>query len=314
LDRQVGLEWFNLDVQQYSFYQFFFFKHFSNNVMHKSIDLRKYFNPMQPTIKETNDNITYIEYLPDVNLQTYIYCYWELKTNQVLANEFYYRVVADGCIDIFFELDKPSENYVMGFCNKYVEFTLGKSFHYIGIRFLPTMFSQIFKINASELSNQVELLEVVAPQTSTFIANFISTKETFKQVKNVFDQYFLNMLSNVKWDEDVRLYNAINIILKKAGVIHVGKDLDTGVSPRQLRRLFEFYIGDTAKTFSKVVRFQNILRAKSLKQSLRENKLFFDMGYYDQAHFIKEFKHFYGDTPCQTFGVSKTRVDLNARV
>ena len=78
--------------------------------------------------------------------------------------------------------------------------------------------------------------------------------------------------------------------------------MNTGVSQRQLRRLFEFYIGDTAKTFAKVVRFQNILRAKPSSQSLRQNKLFFDVGYYDQAHFIKEFKNFYGVTPSKAFG------------
>ena len=85
-------------------------------------------------------------------------------------------------------------------------------------------------------------------------------------------------------------------------MLNVETDLNTGISPRQLRRLFEFYIGDSAKTFSQVVRFQNILRAKPSSQSLRQNKLFFDVGYYDQAHFVKEFKNFYGVTPSKAFG------------
>ncbi|MEL6924825.1 MAG: helix-turn-helix domain-containing protein, partial [Bacteroidota bacterium] len=75
------------------------------------------------------------------------------------------------------------------------------------------------------------------------------------------------------------------------------QELNTGISPRQLRRLFKFYIGDTPKTFCKVVRFQHILKAKHSRQSLRHNKLFYDLGYYDQAHFIKDFKHLYGLTP-----------------
>ncbi|ACE06131.1 hypothetical protein Aasi_0749 [Candidatus Amoebophilus asiaticus 5a2] len=269
--------------------------------MQLPIDLSKYFSPIQPTIKGTDKQVAYRECLPDIRLQSYIYCYWELKTNQALANKFYYRVVADGCMDIFFELNQPAENYVMGFCKQYTEFLLSNCFHYIGIRFLPTMFPQIFKINAAEISNRFERLEVVASKTSTFIGDFISPDQTFEQIKNLFDQYFLYMISNVKWNEDGRLYNAIDIILKKAGVINVEKDLDTGISLRQLRRLFEFYIGDTAKTFSKVVRFQNILRVKPSQQSLRENKLFFDVGYYDQAHFIKEFKNFYGVTPSRAF-------------
>ena len=77
--------------------------------------------------------------------------------------------------------------------------------------------------------------------------------------------------------------------------------LDMGISARQLRRIFEFYIGDTAKTFSKVVRFQNLLRAKPSTQSLQHDKLFFDLGYYDQSHFIKEFKNCFGTTPGKAF-------------
>ena len=65
---------------------------------------------------------------------------------------------------------------------------------------------------------------------------------------------------------------------------------------------FEYYIGDTAKTFSKVVRFQHVLNAKPSSDSLRKSKLFYDAGYYDQAHFIKEFRNFYGVTPSKAFG------------
>ena len=117
-----------------------------------------------------------------------------------------------------------------------------------------------------------------------------------------FDSYFINLIKNTTFDNDSRLYNAIEKILQEFGVVNIEQDLDTGISQRQLRRLFEFYIGDTAKTFAKVVRFQNILRAKPSSQSLRQNKLFFDVGYYDQAHFIKEFKNFYGITPSKAFG------------
>lgn len=265
-------------------------------------DIRQLYNPIQPTIKQSADNVTYFEFLPDLNLQTYIYCYWELKTNQILKEPFNYKVVADGCIDIFFELQNPPENFVMGFCKKYTEFPLDNSFHYIGVRFLPTMFSQIFNIDASELSNRFENLNIIVPKTASFIAENFKLKQNIEQIKVLFDTYFLELITKIKFNNDNRLYESINIILKNFGVLNIETDLNTGISQRQLRRLFQFYIGDTAKTFSKVVRFQNILRAKPSTQSLRENKLFFDAGYYDQAHFIKEFKNFYGVSPNKAFG------------
>jgi len=258
------------------------------------------YRPLQPTVKLT-ESVSYREISPDDMLSNIIYCYWELKTNERLQDPFTYRVVADGCIDIFFQLDNPSENFVMGFCKKYTEFPLDTSFNYIGIRFLPTMFPQIFKINASEISNRFEKLSLILPETSRFLLENFDSKQTLKIIKNKFDHYFIKVLSNAEIDIDPRLYEALNIIYKNYGVINIEKDLNTGISPRQLRRLFEYYIGDSAKTFSKVVRFQNILKAKPSTQSLRLNKLFYDAGYFDQAHFIKEFKNFYGVTPGKVF-------------
>lgn len=270
--------------------------------MKLTTDIRQIYTPIQPTVKQAAEMVTYYEFLPDIKLQNFIYCYWQLKTTQTLSEQFNYRVVADGCIDIFFELENPQENYIMGFCRKYTEFPLDNSFHYIGVRFLPTMFPQLFKINAAELSNRFIELHSVVPGTAKFIADRFNNNLNTEEIKNILDKYFSDHVSKTTFNNDNRLYEAIETILKNSGVVNVETDLNTGISPRQLRRLFEFYIGDTAKTFSKVVRFQNILRAKPSTQSLRQNKLFFDVGYYDQTHFIKDFKNFYGVTPGKAFG------------
>lgn len=267
-----------------------------------SSNIRQLYKPIQPTVKQSAENVVYSEFLPDLRLQDFIYCYWQLKTSVPLSDPFIYRVVADGCIDIYFELNNPEDNFVMGFCKKFTEFPLANSFNYIGIRFLPTMFPQLFRINASELSNRFEHLGNVVPEVSAFIADNFHHQLTQEQIQSSFNSYFINLIENTTFVNDCRLYNAIDKILKEHGVVNSIQDLDTGISQRQLRRLFEFYIGDTAKTFAKVVRFQNILRAKPSLQSLKQNKLFFDVGYYDQAHFIKEFKNFYGVTPGQAFG------------
>ncbi len=270
--------------------------------MQNDFNIRQLYRPVQPTVKQTGQSVSYREVSPDDRLSNIIFCYWELKTNERLQDPFTYRVVADGCIDIFFQLDKPSENFVMGFCKKYTEFPLDNSFHYIGVRFLPTMFPTLFKVDAKELSNRFERLEVVVNETSKFIADNFSARDDFLKIKLKFDAYFISAIENANTLLDSRFQNALNIILKNFGVVNIQSDLDIGLSQRQLRRNFEYYVGDTAKTFSQVVRFQNILNTKPSIQSLRQNKIFFDLGYYDQAHFIKEFKNFYGVTPSKAFG------------
>ncbi len=264
-------------------------------------DIRKWYTPIQPTVKQSAEHVHYQEWLPDARLQEVIYCYWQLTTTQPLTEPFTYQVVADGCVDIFFEPHQPQESFIVGFSNKYIAFPLDRVFHYIGIRFLPTMFPQLFKVAASALSHRLEPLALVVPEISAFIKDHCSPELSPSLIKSVLDTCFLKCLAKADFNYDNRLYGAIELILKTSGGIDIETDLDTGISPRQLRRLFNFYVGDTAKTFSRVVRFQHILNANPSTQSLRHNKLFFDAGYYDQAHFIKEFKNFYGETPGKAF-------------
>ncbi|WP_240348138.1 AraC family transcriptional regulator [Longitalea arenae] len=270
--------------------------------MEFSLNIRQLYRPLQPTVKQSTDNVSYVELPPGEPLLPYIYCYWQLKTDKSLQERFTYRVVADGCIDIYFELNNPAENYVMGFCKKYTEFPLANSFHYVGIRFLPTMFPQLFQVNAKELSNRYIHLKEVNDPVSQFIAATFHSHQSFHTIVQLLNGFFIKHISRLRFTMDDRLYDALQIIFRNQGLVAVEKELNTGISPRQLRRLFDFYIGDTAKTFAKVVRFQNILQAKPSTQSLRNNKLFFDAGYYDQAHFIREFRNFYGVTPSKAFG------------
>jgi hypothetical protein len=269
--------------------------------MIREFNIRKLYHPVQPAVSLESNDVVYEEMHPDPKLQPLIYCYWQLKTMQQLTEDFYYRVVADGCMDIFFNLDYTQENFVMGFSNAYTEFPLPAQFNYVGVRFLPAAFPQIFKINAAELTNRFENLIDITPHTSKFITSRFEPSLTSEQIRRLLDDYFVTLLSDSDIAMDKRFYGALDIILRHQGTLNIERELNTGISSRQLRRLFEFYIGDSAKTFSKVVRFQNILQAKPSSESLRKNKLFFDAGYYDQAHFIKEFKTLFGTTPSRAF-------------
>ncbi len=261
--------------------------------------LRSLYSPIQPKVTSTTINPTYQEWLPTLALQSMIYCYWQLQTTQPLQESYTYSVVADGCIDIIIDLDNPEESFVMGFCKHSTDFLIGKSFNYLGIRFLPSVFPQYFKVDAALLAQSVTGLALVLPQLSTFILQNIDSRLPFYPIRQVLDAYFLPYYLNGS-DEDKRLSRAISLILKQAGNIRVEQQLDTGISPRQLRRLFGFYIGDSAKAFSQVVRFQKILYTQSVTKVLFQQTMH-DAGYYDQAHFIKEFKLLYGTTPRHAF-------------
>jgi methylphosphotriester-DNA--protein-cysteine methyltransferase len=69
-----------------------------------------------------------------------------------------------------------------------------------------------------------------------------------------------------------------------------------GIDYRTLERGFKITVGLTPKEFARVIRFKNVYKA--FRQNLCKDPAYFlDWGYYDQSHYIKEFKYFMGSTP-----------------
>lgn len=265
------------------------------------LTIRNLYRPLQPSSR-SKSNVQYEEIIPKEDLLPFIYCYWHLSTESPLQEPYSYKVVADGCIDIFFEVTSPESLSVMGFCRNYVSFDLGHSFNYIGIRFLPTMFPQIFKVDAHNLLNNVIPLQELHQATAEYIVGAIKPAMKFSQMVVELNDHFNQLIQSSTINTDHRLYDAIQCIYEKKGQVNLSRDINTGISPRQLRRLFRYYIGDTAKAFSKVVRFQHILSSIRNLDDLKSDRIYLDNGYYDQAHFIKDFRNFYGVTPTIAFG------------
>ncbi len=263
--------------------------------------IKNSYKPIQPAVKGGSGAIHYQEVRPAKSLENFVYCFWQLKTPKQLEQAFSYRVVSDGCIDIFFDHNQPRDNFVMGFCRKYTEFPIGVSFDYIGIRFLPAAFPLLFNVDAKTLSNQSQELKNVLTDLSRWITTKIKPQDSFSNITKQLNARLMAFTDQQAFRFDHRFFNALNLIFQKNGFLDTEKELNTGLSPRQLRRIFNFYIGTTAKSFSNVVRFQYILNSKPSKQSLKENKLYYDVGFFDQAHFIKNFKTFYGVTPSEAF-------------
>lgn len=257
----------------------------------------QWYQPVQPDWT-AHEGVTYDEVKPHPVLRHAIACYWKLEATPS-AEPVTYRVIADGCIDVFFDLQDPASAFVMGFCDAYTTFPLATPFRYVGVRFLPTMFPLFYRTPAGTLTGRVEPLADVAPQTAGFIRAHIAPTHDFDSIRRLLDQHFCERYARLVWQPDNRLYHALERIIRTPD-LRVETDLGTGVSPRQLRRLFENHVGDSAKTFARVVRFQQFVRAGLVREESFKESDFFDYGYYDQAHFIKEFRRLYGRTPSRT--------------
>jgi AraC-like DNA-binding protein len=93
---------------------------------------------------------------------------------------------------------------------------------------------------------------------------------------------------------------ALALIHKSRGNIRIkdlAAQLHTSQSP--LEKRFRRVVGATPKKFASIVRFKHTLQRYDPRNSLTD--LGYEAGFYDQAHFIKEFSHFTGLAPEEFF-------------
>ncbi len=93
---------------------------------------------------------------------------------------------------------------------------------------------------------------------------------------------------------------AVNKIIKSPSQISIEQISNkVGYSQKHLIKLFKDNVGLTPKGFLKIIRFQKAIAEIAEAKSPDWTGIAFDSGYYDQAHFINDFKAFSGLTPSQ---------------
>lgn len=159
--------------------------------------------------------------------------------------------------------------------------------------YLLTGFEQI------EFTDKRINLESVSSLLNSRLCNALLYAKTIPELTKFLDIILLDSINIHSLSKELVL--ATQQIVRSGGTISV-KELATCTqySTRHLNRLFCRQIGVSAKTFSRLIRFNHTL------EKLHSNFYTFadlaaESGFYDQSHFIQDFKVFCGATPTDYF-------------
>ena len=166
----------------------------------------------------------------------------------------------------------------------------------IGIEFSPQGAYRFFHFTLNDIQNQIYSLSDVLGNTGKGLIEQINNTTSLEQKINVLEQFLLAQLSLHR--EDLIFEYCIEKITASTGRITV-KELEkkTGYSSRWLNIKFNDKIGISPKNLSSIIRFNHYYQAfiKGNTQSFSKND-FYEL-YYDQSHFIRDFKRFTGLPP-----------------
>ncbi len=198
------------------------------------------------------------------------------------------------------ELQRLEDIYFSGlqdhFRNAHIKLT--GSVDVLGICFMPEGLYPFIKIPIAEFKNQLLGTSEVGFNPAGKISEKLREAPDVSARLNILEAELLSLLdSNYLIPKDIQqLFTAIK---QKNNSIQISEFCKrNNVSTRKLERVYNKYIGLPGKTYAMLNRFQNSLNhLLYINDYSRLLEIALDNGYFDQTHFIKEFKRFTGNTP-----------------
>ncbi|KIO37677.1 AraC family transcriptional regulator [Shewanella sp. cp20] len=248
---------------------------------------------------------------PSVALQPYIKCYWHIYRaagSEYSSTEFMHP---EGGSGIIFNFGAPihldgvphrSSCLVTGPTRQSTKLELFGQVDALGIRFWPGtgrafLSSPLSEMLGQNLTPEDLSLTLLSHELVERLAIQPTLQERITLLETRLMQYLAGKAPLAEKNEPSMRY-ALSWITKQKGQGELHQLLtEIDISQRQLERLFQQNLGLSPKYFSILQRtgFAKDLLRQDTAQSLTD--IGYHAGFYDQAHFIREFKKVIGITP-----------------
>ena len=166
-----------------------------------------------------------------------------------------------------------------------------------GVKFWPGGFYPFFGAPVSDLTNRVVSLSDVFGEAGKVFGKAVAACANDERNVELAEE-LLSARRPARDKNVVVVREIVDQIAADPGITKVD-DLAPVVdmSKRTLQRLFRRYVGVSAKWVIQRYRLHEAIEAIARGRQVDWARLAIDLGYFDQAHFIKDFKRFAGRTP-----------------
>ena len=181
--------------------------------------------------------------------------------------------------------------------SKKVQLELKGKVDLIGIRFKPGTFSLFFDADLSKFHNTIHNLYAIGYMLPKHFFEFLESCITDKQRIIAIETWLAYNLSDPDHNISVVLSALKSISANQCDIELQSLVEEMGVDIRQLQRLFKKQMGMSPKKLVQLLRADVARKMLANGESLSCLEITYRCGYYDQAHFNREFKNIYGITP-----------------
>jgi len=256
------------------------------------MELKIDFNPLQGHV---DSEYGYKVFLPPAPVNRWVQSFWQLS---VPSGGFSYHSIPDNSVDWIINTNRFEDSFIVPPFLSPTLFEMTEPASYFGIRFRLLGHQALISTPLGEwgLGDAVNSSDILPSHVIQAVFESIKNAERFRDRCNNVSIILLSIAKYSKIDPRLARYiryycenvaSNINLSDKQCS--------EFGLSGRQLRRLSQLYLGLRPRDFARVLRFQKTV--KSL--SMGNNKTVWADHYYDQPHYIREFKRLSGLTPAK---------------
>lgn len=246
-------------------------------------------------------------------LNAFLKCAWTLES-PASATEQKQRIVPDGCMEMIFhygDLYKQFQGeetyiiqprcFVFGQITSPLDIAPTGTTGIFALRFNPEGFLPFTQLSAKQLENRaVSLTELFGEAGKQLEEKVLAAKSTAERIE-IAETFLLNKLQETEIAGNL-VKSCVSAMVALNGQRTVGQlSEELQVNRRQLERKFATTVGLSPKQLNKIIRLQTALKMLLEKRFDNLTDLAYEASYYDQAHFIKDFKEFTGLSPKQFY-------------
>lgn len=256
----------------------------------------------------------YRTYEPCNELSPFIKCYWTLFAPKE-AEPQKQRIVPDGCMEMIFHcgdlykqylengnyLIQP-KSFVFGQITQALDIEPTGETAIFSVRFQPDGFTAFASMPVGQMENRaVPLHELFGDEGIALEKDVLQA--TITEVKiSIIEKFLIQKLITPESINQL-IKSSVEMILRLGGQVSIDDLSDSlQINRRKLERKFSTVIGLSPKQLSKIIRLQATLKTLSAQNAANLTTVAYEGNYYDQAHFIKDFKEFTGVSPKQFYG------------
>lgn len=194
------------------------------------------------------------------------------------------------------EFIQQPRSVVVGLQSRSVKLDIGRSHKAVRVGFHPGGMYRLLGFSMSEMINGSYDAADVFGNEMQEVNNRLQEACSFDEIKEVIEQFLLMKVKLLK--RAMPFDNAMLELLRANGNIAIEQIASLAcLSLRQFERVSKERIGFSPKVFARLVRFSKAYRLRENFPQASWTSIAYECGYFDQAHFIRDFKEFAGVLP-----------------